>query len=137
MDTLIAKAEAFVTEYLNTNLDNTFVYHNIAHTQRVVDNLKTLFEEVELTEDEKSQLLISAWFHDTGFTKNIENHETESKAIAISFLQKENVSEDFIASVSSIISATKMEHQPKNILEGLIKDADCAHIASKNCFLFY
>ena len=44
MDTLISKAEKFVASYLNENLDASFVYHNIAHTQRVVKKAKELIE---------------------------------------------------------------------------------------------
>ena len=46
MNTLIKKAEQFVTEYLNTNLDTSFVYHNIAHTQRVVSKINELLKNL-------------------------------------------------------------------------------------------
>ena len=132
MSPLISKAEQFVTNYLNENLDTTFVYHNIAHTQRVVAKATELLEEVELSDNEKEQLLLAAWFHDTGFTKTIVGHEKESVKIATAFLKSETVSDEVIKSVSEIILATQMKHIPKNNLEGLIKDADCAHVSSKN-----
>ena len=131
MNTLIKKAEQFVTEYLNTNLDTSFVYHNIAHTQRVVSKINELLEEFELNDKEKEQLLLAAWFHDTGFSKTIDNHEKESVKIAEGFLKSVNASEDTVQSVSKIILATHMQHEPKNILEALIRDADCAHVSSK------
>ena len=131
MDTLISKAEKFVASYLNENLDASFVYHNIAHTQRVVKKAKELIEETELDESEKEQLLVATWFHDTGFTKTIENHEKESAKIAAEFLKSQNVPEDTIKSITEIILATQMHYKPKNKLEGLIKDADCAHVSSK------
>ncbi|WP_425076777.1 Pycsar system effector family protein [Psychroserpens sp. S379A] len=132
MSALITKAEQFVTHYLNENLDTTFVYHNIAHTQRVVENLQELIEESALSDTEKEQLILAAWFHDTGFTKTIEGHEQESANIASTFLKSENASEDTIQKVSEIILATQKQCKPKTILEGLIRDADCAHISSKN-----
>ncbi len=132
MDTLIAKAEKFVTSYLNENLDTSFVYHNIAHTQRVVGKVQELSEEMELTDSEKEQLIIAAWFHDIGFTKTIKGHEKESVKIADDFLKSENASEETIKSISEIILATQMLYVPKNNLEGLIRDADCAHVSSKN-----
>ena len=52
--------------------------------------------------------------------------------IATSFLKSENVSEETIKQVSEIIMATQMFYEPKNELEGLIRDADCAHVSSKN-----
>jgi len=134
MESLVSKAENYVTNYLNDNLDKSFVYHNLAHTQRVVENSIELIEnkEISITEDEKEQLLIAAWFHDIGFTKSIENHENDSVIIAKAFLESENISEANIEKISKIIMATVMEHKPNNILENLIRDADCSHIGSKN-----
>ncbi|AUC82526.1 Pycsar system effector family protein [Lacinutrix sp. Bg11-31] len=132
MNNLVIEAEKFVISYLNTNLDSKFVYHNIAHTQRVVEKAKELIEDSNLNEDEKLELLVAAWFHDTGFTKTIKNHEEESVTIASTFLKSQNISEEKIKAISNIILATKMGSEPKNRLQGLIKDADCAHISSKN-----
>ena len=131
MNSLITKAEQFVSNYLNENLDTSFVYHNIAHTQRVVGKVNDLLEDLDLNDNEKEQLLLAAWFHDTGFTKTIDNHEKESVKIAENFLKSENASPETIKSVSEIILATQMQYQPKNKLEGLIRDADCAHVSSK------
>ena len=131
MSILTTKAEQFVTNYLNQNLDSSFVYHNIAHTQRVVDKVNELLEEIDLNDKEKEELLLAAWFHDTGFTKTIEGHEEKSVEIAVDFLKSENVSEETVKNVSKIILATRKEYIPKDTLEGLIKDADCAHVSSK------
>ncbi|MFD1063012.1 Pycsar system effector family protein [Winogradskyella litorisediminis] len=132
METLIKQSEDFVTQYLNANLDPKFVYHNLAHTQRVAKNVEDLANESNVTDQEKSLLIIAAWFHDTGFTKKIKGHEEESVKIAFDFLKDKDVSNEQLEKIEAIILATKMIHAPKNILEGLIRDADSAHIASKN-----
>ncbi|TBN05388.1 HD domain-containing protein [Hyunsoonleella flava] len=133
MNTLIDKTENFVTKYLNDNLDSSFVYHNIAHTQRVVGKVYELIEDesIVISDNEKELLIVAAWFHDTGFTKTIENHEKESVKIAEGFLKSENVSKADIEMISKIILATEMGYEPKNLLEELIRDADCAHVSSK------
>ena len=58
METLIKQAEDFVTQYLNDHLDANFVYHNLAHTQRVVNKTKELTEESDIADTEKQQLII-------------------------------------------------------------------------------
>jgi len=131
MENIINEAEAFVTRYLNANLDSNFVYHNLAHTQRVVAKTKELAEESNLNDVEKQLLLIAAWFHDTGFTQTIDGHEEESVKIASSFLKDHSIDEEHINKIGKIILATKMENKPKSKLEGLIRDADSAHISSK------
>lgn len=132
MENIVLEAEKYVISYLNNNLDASFVYHNLAHTQRVVGKINELLEETPLSDTEKEQLLIAAWFHDTGFTKTIEGHEKESVKIATEFLESHNVSKEYIEAISTIILATEMDYQPKNQLEGFIRDADCAHLSSKN-----
>ena len=77
-------------------------------------------------------LILAAWFHDTGYTKSIEAHEEESVKIAESFLKEKHVSENVIAEVSSLIMATKMGIKPITELEKIIRDADCAHLGSKS-----
>jgi predicted metal-dependent HD superfamily phosphohydrolase len=131
METILAEAEKYVVSYLNDNLDTSFVYHNLSHTQRVVGKVKELIEESSLTENEENRLLIAAWFHDTGFTKIINGHEKESVKIATAFLKSQKASDEDIKAISEIIMATEMNYEPKNELEGIIKDADCAHISSK------
>ncbi len=134
MSTLIAAAEKKVFGLLNTDLDRKYVYHNLAHTQRVVEKTKELIENLKVTKIAAENLEIAAWFHDTGFVNGAENHEEESVRIVSEFLKSNKVSEKRIEAISKIILATKMNHQPKDDLEKIITDADCAHLASKNFF---
>lgn len=132
MGNLIAKAEKYVISFLNENLDPSYLYHNLIHTQRVVKRTKELIDAMQIKDKEAQQLLLAAWFHDTGFVKGCENHEVEGTLIAEDFLTEQKVPKSEIKTITSLILATKMKHEPANILEGLIRDADCAHLASKN-----
>ena len=129
---LIAETEKFVLNLLNENLDSSFTYHNIPHTQRVVERASELAELSNIEDDDKNILLIATWLHDTGYTKGIENHEEESAAIAKDFLKQQNCPEKDIKAICDLILATKMGAIPKNQLEKIIRDADCSHIGSKN-----
>ena len=132
MENIILEAEKYITSHLNENLDSSFVYHNLAHTQRVVNKVKELSEESELSETEKQQLILAAWFHDSGFTKTIEGHENESALIAKEFLKSHEISDENLDAITNLILATEMSYKPKTVAEGLIRDADCAHLSSKN-----
>lgn len=129
---LIEEAEKFVVNLLNEKLDTSFTYHNITHTQRVVEDAKTLAELSNIDNAQKSLLLTAAWLHDTGYTKGAENHEDESVIIAKAFLKEHKCSETDIKVICDLILATKIEAVANNQLEKIIKDADCSHIGSKN-----
>lgn len=131
MNTLIDATEKFVVTFLNKNLDASFVYHNLTHTQRVVKKANELADLSSIDDIQKNILLIASWFHDTGYTKDIKNHEAESVIIATDFLKQQKVSETDITAVCDLILATKMNATPNNKLEKIIRDADCSHIGSK------
>ncbi len=132
MEKLIAETERYVISFLNENLDPCYLYHNLIHTQRVVKRTKELIDGMQIKDNEAQQLLLAAWFHDTGFVKGCENHESESALIAEKFLTKQNIPKSEVDTIKTLILATKMEYEPSNVLEGLIRDADCSHLASKN-----
>jgi predicted metal-dependent HD superfamily phosphohydrolase len=134
MSTLILDAEKHVFKLLNTDLDRKYVYHNLAHTQRVVEKTKELIENLKVSKTDAENVEIAALFHDTGFVKVAENHEEESVRIATQFLKSNSITDKRIEVISKLILATKMNHQPKDDLEKIITDADCAHLASKNFF---
>ena len=132
MDNLIAEVEKYVIQLLTEKLDPTYLYHNLSHTQRVVKKSIELAELSGIDDSKKDTLVISAWFHDTGYLKGAENHEENSVVIAKEFLKKHDVSNEDIKVISNTILATKMGYTPKNKVEKIIRDADCAHIGNKN-----
>lgn len=132
MENLLIEAENFVINFLNEELDSSFVYHNIFHTQRVVEKTKELIQGMQIDEKAAQILILAAWFHDTGYAKSIENHEEESVKIAEVFLKNKEVSKDIIEQVLNLILATKIGIKPSSDLEKIIRDADCAHLGSKN-----
>jgi len=134
MNPIVQEAESFVLALLNSKLDSKYVYHNLSHTQRVVEKVIEICEASSFGELDKENVIIGAWFHDTGFIKGATNHEMESVKIAEEFLKNHKFSEDRIAVVASIILSTNMDEIPQNELQFTIRDADCAHLASKNFF---
>ena len=132
METLLLNAEKYVFSLLTKELKGEFFYHNLSHTQRVVNATKELIEGEKVSEVDANILLLAAWFHDVGYIKGIENHEETSVRIVTNFLQEYNIDESIINDVSRIIRATKMGVEPDDLLEKIIKDADSAHIAKKS-----
>ncbi|WP_136480283.1 Pycsar system effector family protein [Cognatitamlana onchidii] len=131
MEKLIVEAEKFTTKLLNEELDASFLYHNLTHTQRVVEKSELLAEQSRLNDEETNYLILAAWLHDTGYTKGIKNHEDASVKIAKSFLKDQDCDNNTIETVCNLILATKLDYSPKNQLEKIIRDADCSHIGSK------
>ena len=132
MSEIIAKTEKFVTDLLSKELDPKYLYHNLRHTQRVVKSSKELLNSQEVSEEEKEILLLATWLHDTGYTKGSENHEENSCVIAREFLGQLGYESERISKVESCILATKRHHEPINLREKIIRDADASHLAQKS-----
>jgi len=134
MNNVINEVEKFVYNLLSEKLHANYVYHNLSHTQRVVEKTIEISEDSDIKGDDLENLVIAAWFHDVGFTVSDENHEEESIKIASEFLKSHKFNEERITAIGELILATRMNSIPKNKLEEVLRDADSAHLASGNFF---
>ena len=64
MSSIVSKAEVFATDKLTGHINPNYLYHNLRHTQRVVDSTKELIEGENIKDNESELLLVAAWFHD-------------------------------------------------------------------------
>jgi len=132
MSDIVEKTKAFATDLLTNSLDPKHLYHNLRHTERVVKSTKELLDAHTLIEEDKEVLLLTAWFHDTGYTQGTENHEETSCLIAEEFLTEQDYDNEKIQKIVGCIRATKRFYKPQNIQEKIIRDADSSHFAQKS-----
>lgn len=128
MNQLLLNIENYVFNLFKDNLSLDFTYHNFMHTVKVVEAIKMLCIEEEVSADLKEKLLIAGWFHDTGYTKMVQGHENESANIAKDYLTELLYDEEYIKEVEDYIRITIIGRVPKNIGEAIIKDADNYHL---------
>lgn len=122
----------FIFNLLKNKLSSKAIYHNYNHTLYVVEAVNEIALAEKVSEDELEILLIAAWFHDTGFTKEAKNHEEISKQIAQKYLTEKGFNEEKIKQVLLCIDATRMPQKPTSKLEKIICDADLFHLGSEN-----
>ena len=124
------KAAQYVTQLLREQLPKENTYHNLAHTHRVVGQVTELARLEDCSPTDKALLQLAAWFHDTGFIHSDENHEAHSAEIAQAYLQEQQLPQEQIDTIIRLIRVTQMAVQPTTLLEKIMKDADCGHVAS-------
>ena len=127
MSKLVENAEKFVFDLLKEQLDNTFIYHNFTHTERVLRSVREIIENSKVSKDDAEILELAVLFHDTGYTKKREGHEEESVKIATAFLKDQNVEDAKIEAVNKCIMSTKFKDSPDSELGKIIRDADASH----------
>ena len=130
-NSLLVEVEAYVTNFIQEKVPEVYAYHNLDHTQNVVNSAMQIAEKLDLSEKEKEILKLAAWFHDTGYDKGPKDHEQRSGLYAKDYLKALNYPDTDIQRIQECIMATKLSNQPKNLLEEILVDADLSHLGQK------
>lgn len=131
---IVSKAEEYVSGLFKQKLPENLLYHNLSHTNEVAEIAKELGEISKLSDSELEMLQIAAWFHDTGYIKKYNGHEEESLKYAKEFMDGEDYDEKKQKEVERLIKSTIKGHNPQDLLEEILHDADMAHIGRKRFF---
>ena len=129
---LYNEIETHVTGLFEQIYAPTLIFHNLLHTQNVVEHTMEIAGHCNVSENEMFILFTAAWFHDTGhlFTKP-QNHEEVSCFIMEKFMADKVNDINSISSIEQCIMATKLPRHPENILQQIICDADVFHFGTK------
>lgn len=126
------KAETFVKDFFDDNENDTLLFHNLQHTQNVVERAKEIAQQYQLSEQDQFILYIAAWFHDTGhLVTDPAKHEMKSVELMKSFITRYTNDEETIKQIGDAILATRMPRNPQNQVQQIICDADTYHLGTK------
>jgi predicted metal-dependent HD superfamily phosphohydrolase len=131
---LVTQASEFIFQLFKRKLSKKLVYHNYRHTFETVNEAHKLGEKRGLPADELQDLVLAAWFHDTGYVKTYIGHEEESVHYAREWLEQQNYPAERIDRIADLIIATKHGIDPKAGLQELLVDADIANIGKETFF---
>src|SRR5215216_5923912 len=130
---LLSAARNYVTDIFTHKVKPEFVFHNLEHTEDVVEACSYMADYYKLSDEDRFVLMLSAWFHDTGYSKGeAAGHEEESVKIAAQFLHQHAVEAMVIQRVSSAIQATRMPQSPISQVEKILCDGDLYHLATED-----
>ena len=134
-ESLATQAAAFVTNLFNIYQAKEMVYHDIKHTQSVVDKCKLIAAQYNLSSEELFILDMAAWFHDTGHLFGEEQgHEEKSVFIMKDYFETRDVDKMLLATIANCILATKIPCKPSTLLEMIVCDADLFHLGTPEFF---
>src|SRR5829696_3225341 len=128
---LLSAARTYVTDIFQHRVKPEFVFHNLEHTEDVVEASSHMADYYQLHEDDRLVLMLAAWFHDTGYSSGkAEGHEEASVQLAMQFLQARHTDDTIIQRVTSCIQSTRMPQSPVSQVEKILCDADLHHLAT-------
>lgn len=130
---MISAAQAYVSQQFKQHPDPVLVYHNLAHTQQVVDAAAQIAAYYRLADTDLLTVMLAAWFHDMGYLLGRrDQHEVAGAAAAKEFAAGQQLPEAVGKAVEACILATRIPQQPENLLEQIVCDADLFHFGSKD-----
>jgi len=125
---LINDVKSYVFELLKTKLKTNVLYHNFNHTEHVANASFEIGVGEGLSPEELEIVVLSAWFHDTGYVIGQQGHEIESVKIAKKYLKEKGVSAEAMKSIESCILATGLHEKPQSKVAMVLCDADLSHL---------
>lgn len=129
---ILNQLHTYVANLFEANKDERFVYHNIGHTEQVVENTVKIANHYQLSDQDFFIVVAASWFHDMGYLFDCSQHEVRGERIAVTFLEEKGVDKDVINQVSGCIMATKMPQNPSGLLQQIVCDADLFHLGSSS-----
>jgi len=133
MDTnVLSKVKKYIGNTFREKGSSESHYHNFRHTAEVAKAAEEIADAVGINADDKEVLLIASWFHDIGHIESCEGHEDIGIEMAQKFLTEIKYPESKIKRVVSLINATRLPRNPKNLLDEIICDADLHHLGTNN-----
>jgi len=132
MKNIVSEAERFVTGLLSEKLDPGYVFHSLKHTQRTVKAAQEIATAEGLNEDDIEVVTLAAWFHDSGFIETCKGHEEIGGQLADKFLSGHKYPPEKTEQVKACILSTKIETNPVNRLQEVLRDADLIHLGKKS-----
>lgn len=124
----------YCSDILRMDKCKNLPFHNVVHTQEVIDNVLLISDAVGISLKEVEFIVMAACFHDTGFSETYQGHEEVSKRLASRYLSKVNCTKSEIDRVLSYIDATTMPQNPQDIYAAVLCDADLYHLGTTNFF---
>lgn len=130
---LIRKARAYAETVFSDPAFSNRPFHNLSHTQDVVEAVVEIGKRTDITEDELESALIAAWLHDIGYLDGSGDHERKAADKVRELMNGWGAPHRKVLEVSEAILATKVPQQPKSLVSKVVCDADLFHLSSPLC----
>ncbi|WP_205508456.1 Pycsar system effector family protein [Longitalea arenae] len=125
---LLIDAESYVKELFKQHHNANLVFHNLEHTEKVVERVYEIASHYKIPDKELLELTLAAWFHDTGhLMTDPADHEEKSVAVMEAFMRNKANDEELISKIAALIRMTRFPPAPQTLQEMIICDADTYH----------
>ena len=127
------KAKTFILNNLENELSPNLTYHCLKHTiKEVVPAADRLATMENVGDEERILLLTGAYYHDLGFIRQRQDHESISIQLAEKTLPMFGYSTAQVVIIRGIIQATCLPQSPTSLLERIMADSDLDYLGQED-----
>jgi class 3 adenylate cyclase/ligand-binding sensor domain-containing protein/predicted metal-dependent HD superfamily phosphohydrolase len=128
------KAERFILNRLKNELSPKLHYHSYDHSKDVTRQAERIAIGEGITDEDLFLLKTAATYHDAGFVKQYEKNEPIGAEMAQEILPNFGYTQAHIDRIKDLIFVTQIPHNPKDILEMIMCDADLDYLGRDDFF---
>lgn len=126
--TLTLKFETWIRSKFLESQVKEVVYHNLSHTEYIVEKVAEIANYYNLQEQDKEDLFYAGWLHDVGYWDGQgSGHEQRGCEFSQNCLLDFGLPQERINRIKAGILATKLPQNPQNLFESILCDADLYH----------
>lgn len=122
------KAERFIMNKLRKELSPKLHYHSYIHSMDVTRQAERIAIGEGITDEDLFLLKSAASYHDAGFVEQYDKNEPVGARMAAEILPNFGYTDEDIKRIQELIYVTEVPHQPKDLLEEIICDADLDYL---------
>ncbi|QSE97370.1 Pycsar system effector family protein [Fulvivirga lutea] len=131
---ILKKTENYLHKKFKENDSSSLNYHNWSHTQSIVSIAKELCNEAGLTINECEQVLLAAWFVNSGYLYDYENFISHSIKEARDFLSQNDFNKERANQIVDLIEGSGEAGAKRSKLHEILHDAIISDIGKKRFF---
>ena len=129
IQTLNKRLTGEVRQILIHKIAPHYVYHNLVHTEYVIEAVAFICQFESVTGKELELLTLAALMHDLGYVYGHQAHELQGAIMARKLMTEAKYSLMDIEIVQGLIMATIMPQKPQTKLQKILCDADLFHLS--------
>gem|GEM_PF-2312736 len=133
---IIKEAEQYVKNVFQENKNELLLFHNLGYIKKTVEFADHFCELEKVSETEREDILLSAWFFSCGFLFDYVDYKKQSIRIADVFINKFNLEKNRHENILKIIDNVIQNKVHDNICEEILYDASEFYLASEDFLLW-
>ena len=130
--------DQYIRELFRDELPHGIKFHNADHTLHPTRGVVAVANRIaiseSISESDRELLITAAYFHDTGYIRELEKNEPIAARMAGRILKMIGFKPNEIEKIQNMILSTDLDCEPKTHLEKILCDADLDHFGREDLF---